>query len=189
MQSVLPIVRFFFSKHIVFTVVVSSGDGGGSEEAGSDTVLAFAASPSGKLLALTDDSKRLVLLACESSWRHVSTRSGIDSTPSDRLTTTSVCLPACIWLSVYLPAICVCVCVQVCGQEMHLPPLQPLRGPTASGRQVGRRLFLLGAAATGGGAAENGSPVHATGAGEEWTGNGEGEGINSSDYDDNNSLT
>lgn len=64
----------FFSKQIVFTVVVPSSDGGGPEEAGSDSVLAFAASPSGKLLALTDDSKRLVLLNCESSWRHVSTR-------------------------------------------------------------------------------------------------------------------
>ncbi|XP_075886544.1 tRNA (guanine-N(7)-)-methyltransferase non-catalytic subunit wdr4 isoform X2 [Nelusetta ayraudi] len=52
----------------------NSGDGGGPDEAGSDSVLAFAASPSGKLLALTDDSKRLVLLNCESSWRHVSTR-------------------------------------------------------------------------------------------------------------------
>lgn len=69
------------SKQIVLTVVVSSGDGGGSEEAGSDNVLAFAASPSGKLLALTDDSKRLVLLTCEASWRHVSTRLGLDSTP------------------------------------------------------------------------------------------------------------
>lgn len=63
-----------FSKQIVFTVVVSDSDGGGPEEAGSDSVLAFAASPSGKLLALTDDSKRLVLLNCESSWHHVSTR-------------------------------------------------------------------------------------------------------------------
>lgn len=49
-------------------------DGGASEETGSDRVLAFAVSPSGKLLALTDDNKRLVLLGREPSWRHLSTR-------------------------------------------------------------------------------------------------------------------
>lgn len=49
-------------------------DGGALEETGSDRVLAFAVSPSGKLLALTDDNKRLVLLSREPSWRHISTR-------------------------------------------------------------------------------------------------------------------
>lgn len=52
----------------------SSSDGGPSEETGSDKVLAFAASPSGKLLALTDDTKRLVLFSCEPSWHCVSVR-------------------------------------------------------------------------------------------------------------------
>ncbi|XP_030284093.1 tRNA (guanine-N(7)-)-methyltransferase non-catalytic subunit wdr4-like [Sparus aurata] len=47
---------------------------GGSEETGSDKVLAFTVSPSGKLLALTDDNKRLFLLHCEPSWRCISTR-------------------------------------------------------------------------------------------------------------------
>uniref|UniRef100_A0A3Q3XGJ3 Uncharacterized protein n=1 Tax=Mola mola TaxID=94237 RepID=A0A3Q3XGJ3_MOLML len=52
----------------------SRADGSASEEAGSDKVLAFTTSSSGRLLALTDDSKRLVLLTCEPSWRHISTR-------------------------------------------------------------------------------------------------------------------
>ncbi|XP_030580289.1 tRNA (guanine-N(7)-)-methyltransferase non-catalytic subunit wdr4 isoform X2 [Archocentrus centrarchus] len=52
----------------------SSSDGGPSEETGSDKVLAFAVSPSGKLLALTDDTKRLVLFSCEPSWHCVSIR-------------------------------------------------------------------------------------------------------------------
>ncbi|XP_072253890.1 tRNA (guanine-N(7)-)-methyltransferase non-catalytic subunit wdr4 isoform X2 [Leuresthes tenuis] len=52
----------------------SNSDGGPSEEAGSDRVLAFAVSSSGKLLALTDDTKRLVLFQCEPSWRCVSVR-------------------------------------------------------------------------------------------------------------------
>ncbi|CAF92069.1 unnamed protein product, partial [Tetraodon nigroviridis] len=47
---------------------------GAAEETGSDRILAFCTSPSGKLLALTDDSKRLVLLTCEPSWRRLSTR-------------------------------------------------------------------------------------------------------------------
>ncbi|XP_068185540.1 tRNA (guanine-N(7)-)-methyltransferase non-catalytic subunit wdr4 [Antennarius striatus] len=51
-----------------------NGDGDASEERGSDKVLAFAASPSGKLVALTDDNKRLILLHCEPSWRCISTR-------------------------------------------------------------------------------------------------------------------
>ncbi|XP_051939012.1 tRNA (guanine-N(7)-)-methyltransferase non-catalytic subunit wdr4 [Hippocampus zosterae] len=41
---------------------------------GSDVILAFRISPSGKLVALTDDSKRLVLLQYEHSWQCVSTR-------------------------------------------------------------------------------------------------------------------
>ncbi|XP_037542683.1 tRNA (guanine-N(7)-)-methyltransferase non-catalytic subunit wdr4 [Nematolebias whitei] len=52
----------------------AGSDGGPSEETGSDTVLAFAVSPSGKLAALTDDSKRLVLFECEPSWRCISIR-------------------------------------------------------------------------------------------------------------------
>ncbi|XP_077584266.1 tRNA (guanine-N(7)-)-methyltransferase non-catalytic subunit wdr4 [Stigmatopora nigra] len=40
----------------------------------SDKILALTVSPSGKLVALTDDSKRLVLFQYESSWQHVSTR-------------------------------------------------------------------------------------------------------------------
>ncbi|XP_056278605.1 tRNA (guanine-N(7)-)-methyltransferase non-catalytic subunit wdr4 isoform X2 [Pseudoliparis swirei] len=49
-------------------------DGGASEETGSDKALAFAVSSSGKLVALTDDSKRLVLFQCEPSWRCISVR-------------------------------------------------------------------------------------------------------------------
>ncbi|XP_011471936.2 tRNA (guanine-N(7)-)-methyltransferase non-catalytic subunit WDR4 isoform X1 [Oryzias latipes] len=45
-----------------------------SEETGNDEVLAVATSASGKLLALTDDTKRLVLFGCEPSWRCISTR-------------------------------------------------------------------------------------------------------------------
>ncbi|XP_019731209.1 tRNA (guanine-N(7)-)-methyltransferase non-catalytic subunit wdr4 [Hippocampus comes] len=41
---------------------------------GSDVILAFIISPSGKLVALTDDSKRLILLQYEHSWQCVSTR-------------------------------------------------------------------------------------------------------------------
>ncbi|KAM6978176.1 tRNA (guanine-N(7)-)-methyltransferase non-catalytic subunit wdr4 [Tautogolabrus adspersus] len=52
----------------------TSSDGGASEETGSDKVLAFAVSPSGKLVALTDDNKRLVLFRCEPSWQCVSVR-------------------------------------------------------------------------------------------------------------------
>ncbi|XP_057708358.1 tRNA (guanine-N(7)-)-methyltransferase non-catalytic subunit wdr4 isoform X3 [Corythoichthys intestinalis] len=40
----------------------------------SDRILAFTVSPSGKRVALTDDSKRLVLFQYEHSWQHVSTR-------------------------------------------------------------------------------------------------------------------
>ncbi|XP_026232404.1 tRNA (guanine-N(7)-)-methyltransferase non-catalytic subunit wdr4 [Anabas testudineus] len=46
----------------------------GSEERGSDKILAFAASPSGKLVALTDDTKRLVLFQCAPFWQLISVR-------------------------------------------------------------------------------------------------------------------
>ncbi|XP_074550381.1 tRNA (guanine-N(7)-)-methyltransferase non-catalytic subunit wdr4 [Halichoeres trimaculatus] len=52
----------------------NSSDGGASEETGSDKVLAFTVSPSGKLVALTDDNKRLVLFQSEPSWKCVSIR-------------------------------------------------------------------------------------------------------------------
>ncbi|XP_042350839.1 tRNA (guanine-N(7)-)-methyltransferase non-catalytic subunit wdr4 isoform X2 [Plectropomus leopardus] len=52
----------------------NNSDGGGSEETGSDKVLAFTVSSSGTLVALTDDSKRLVLFRCEPSWQCVSIR-------------------------------------------------------------------------------------------------------------------
>ncbi|XP_070770308.1 tRNA (guanine-N(7)-)-methyltransferase non-catalytic subunit wdr4 [Enoplosus armatus] len=52
----------------------NNSDGGASEETGSDKVLAFTVSPSGKLAALTDDSKRLVLFQSEPSWRCISIR-------------------------------------------------------------------------------------------------------------------
>ncbi|XP_014870527.1 tRNA (guanine-N(7)-)-methyltransferase non-catalytic subunit wdr4 [Poecilia latipinna] len=45
-----------------------------SEETGSDTVLAFAVSSSGKLVAITDDTKRLILFQCEPSWLCISIR-------------------------------------------------------------------------------------------------------------------
>ncbi|XP_029314547.1 tRNA (guanine-N(7)-)-methyltransferase non-catalytic subunit wdr4 isoform X3 [Cottoperca gobio] len=52
----------------------NNSDGGASEETGSDKVLAFSVSPSGKLVALTDDTKRLVLFHCEPSWQCISIR-------------------------------------------------------------------------------------------------------------------
>ncbi|XP_059198284.1 tRNA (guanine-N(7)-)-methyltransferase non-catalytic subunit wdr4 [Centropristis striata] len=52
----------------------NNSDGGASEETGSDKVLAFTVSPSGKLVALTDDTKRLVLFRCEPSWQCISIR-------------------------------------------------------------------------------------------------------------------
>ncbi|XP_056245838.1 tRNA (guanine-N(7)-)-methyltransferase non-catalytic subunit wdr4 isoform X1 [Seriola aureovittata] len=52
----------------------NSSDGCASEETGSDRVLAFTVSPSGKLLALTDDTKRLVLFHREPSWKCISIR-------------------------------------------------------------------------------------------------------------------
>ena len=45
-----------------------------SEEKRSDKILAFAVSLSGKLVALTDDNKRLVLFGTEPSWQCISTR-------------------------------------------------------------------------------------------------------------------
>ncbi|XP_056145190.1 tRNA (guanine-N(7)-)-methyltransferase non-catalytic subunit wdr4 isoform X2 [Lampris incognitus] len=53
----------------------NKSDGGGPEEPGNDKILAFAASPSGKLAALTDDSKRLILFSCDPSWQCICTRS------------------------------------------------------------------------------------------------------------------
>ncbi|CAM4606074.1 unnamed protein product [Leuciscus chuanchicus] len=50
----------------------SAGDG--PEEKDSDRILAFAASASGKHVALTDDHKRLVLFCTEPSWQCISTR-------------------------------------------------------------------------------------------------------------------
>ncbi|XP_029386291.1 tRNA (guanine-N(7)-)-methyltransferase non-catalytic subunit wdr4 isoform X2 [Echeneis naucrates] len=47
---------------------------GTSEEPGSDSILAFAVSPSDKFLALTDDAKRLVLFHCDPSWQCISIR-------------------------------------------------------------------------------------------------------------------
>ncbi|GAA6219759.1 tRNA (guanine-N(7)-)-methyltransferase non-catalytic subunit WDR4 [Lates japonicus] len=52
----------------------NNSDDGASEETGTDKVLAFAMSPSGKLVALTDDTKRLVLFHCEPSWQCISIR-------------------------------------------------------------------------------------------------------------------
>ncbi|KAL6101076.1 wdr4 [Pungitius sinensis] len=51
-----------------------NSDAGASEEVGKDKVLAFAVSSSGNLMALTDDSKRLVLFRCEPSWQCISIR-------------------------------------------------------------------------------------------------------------------
>ncbi|XP_036401784.1 tRNA (guanine-N(7)-)-methyltransferase non-catalytic subunit wdr4 [Megalops cyprinoides] len=50
------------------------GAEGGSDEKGSDRILAFAFSNSRRLLALTDDNKRLVLFRTEPSWECISTR-------------------------------------------------------------------------------------------------------------------
>ncbi|XP_067371674.1 tRNA (guanine-N(7)-)-methyltransferase non-catalytic subunit wdr4 isoform X2 [Channa argus] len=44
------------------------------EQNGTDKILAFTVSPSGKLVALTDDTKRLVLFQCEPSWQCISLR-------------------------------------------------------------------------------------------------------------------
>ncbi|KAE8299033.1 tRNA (guanine-N(7)-)-methyltransferase non-catalytic subunit wdr4 [Larimichthys crocea] len=65
-----------------------NSDGGASEETGSDRILAFAASPSGKLVALTDDNKRLVLFECEPAWRCISIRC-VTMSPDDRYVITA----------------------------------------------------------------------------------------------------
>ena len=49
-------------------------DDGGADDTGNDVILAVAVSPSGRLAALTDDSKRLVLFRCDSPWQCISTR-------------------------------------------------------------------------------------------------------------------
>ncbi|XP_029968429.1 tRNA (guanine-N(7)-)-methyltransferase non-catalytic subunit wdr4 [Salarias fasciatus] len=49
-------------------------DGSTQDDSGSDRILALAVSGSGKLLAVTDDSKRLVLFGSEPSWSCISTR-------------------------------------------------------------------------------------------------------------------
>ncbi|KAM4561341.1 tRNA (guanine-N(7)-)-methyltransferase non-catalytic subunit wdr4 [Fundulus diaphanus] len=49
-------------------------DGDASEDTGSDRVLAFAGSSSGRLMALTDDTKRLVLFKSEPTWHCVGIR-------------------------------------------------------------------------------------------------------------------
>ncbi|XP_038150067.1 tRNA (guanine-N(7)-)-methyltransferase non-catalytic subunit wdr4 isoform X1 [Cyprinodon tularosa] len=54
--------------------VVNSSDGDASEDTGSDKVLSFAVSASGKLMALTDDNKRLVLFQSEPLWHCISIR-------------------------------------------------------------------------------------------------------------------
>ncbi|PWA19099.1 hypothetical protein CCH79_00018650 [Gambusia affinis] len=59
-------------KRIKIAKDVNSSDA--SEDTGSDTVLAFAVSSSGKLMAITDDTKRLILFQCEPSWHCISIR-------------------------------------------------------------------------------------------------------------------
>ncbi|KAJ0070619.1 hypothetical protein NL108_016897 [Boleophthalmus pectinirostris] len=49
-------------------------ESGGEHEGGSDRILAVAASGSGDLLALSDDSKRLVLLRRDPTWTVLSVR-------------------------------------------------------------------------------------------------------------------
>ncbi|KAG9333407.1 hypothetical protein JZ751_012719 [Albula glossodonta] len=52
----------------------NKSEDGGPEEKGSDRILAFTFSASGRLLSLTDDNKRLILFRTEPSWECVSTR-------------------------------------------------------------------------------------------------------------------
>ncbi|CAL8387418.1 unnamed protein product [Gadus morhua 'NCC'] len=52
----------------------NKSDDGGADETGHDVILAVAVSPTGRLAALTDDSKRLVLFRCDSPWQCISTR-------------------------------------------------------------------------------------------------------------------
>lgn len=54
---------------------------------------------------------------------------------------------------------------QVGGQEVHRADLQPGGRRAAAGRQVWRRLQLLGGGGAEGRRAEAGSPVHAAGCG------------------------
>uniref|UniRef100_A0A672M2S8 Uncharacterized protein n=1 Tax=Sinocyclocheilus grahami TaxID=75366 RepID=A0A672M2S8_SINGR len=54
--------------------VYCSGEGSEEKDSGSDRILAFAVSVSGKHAALTDDHKRLVLFCTEPSWHCISTR-------------------------------------------------------------------------------------------------------------------
>lgn len=68
--------RKYMNKHAKLSPFSASGS---AEETGSDRILAFSASPSGTLLALTDDNKRLVLFSCEPSWRCISTRCSFSS--------------------------------------------------------------------------------------------------------------
>ncbi|KAM6934118.1 tRNA (guanine-N(7)-)-methyltransferase non-catalytic subunit wdr4 [Xenentodon cancila] len=56
------------------TKAENDSDGGSSEEAGSDNILALVVSPSGKLVALTDDNKRLLVFKREPSWHCISIR-------------------------------------------------------------------------------------------------------------------
>ncbi|CDR01091.1 unnamed protein product, partial [Oncorhynchus mykiss] len=60
-----------FTRNVLIPFILVSD---GSEETGSDKILAFAVSSSAKLVALTDDTKRLVLFRCEPSWQVISTR-------------------------------------------------------------------------------------------------------------------
>ncbi|KFP17801.1 tRNA (guanine-N(7)-)-methyltransferase non-catalytic subunit WDR4, partial [Egretta garzetta] len=53
----------------------NKGQDGKSTDKGSDDILAFAFSPSGDYLAVTDDSKRLILFRTKPSWECVSVRS------------------------------------------------------------------------------------------------------------------
>ncbi|KAM4731854.1 tRNA (guanine-N(7)-)-methyltransferase non-catalytic subunit wdr4 isoform 1-T2 [Anableps anableps] len=53
---------------------VNSSDGDTAEDTESDRILAFAISSSGNLMALTDDTKRLILFQREPSWHCVSIR-------------------------------------------------------------------------------------------------------------------
>ncbi|XP_008312914.1 tRNA (guanine-N(7)-)-methyltransferase non-catalytic subunit wdr4 [Cynoglossus semilaevis] len=52
----------------------SDSNKGASEDTKSDDILAFTVSPSGKLVALADNCKRVVLFHCEHSWKCVSIR-------------------------------------------------------------------------------------------------------------------
>lgn len=55
-------------------VYCSAEEASEEKDSGSDRILAFAVSASGKHVALTDDHKRLVLFCTEPSWQCISTR-------------------------------------------------------------------------------------------------------------------